>query len=102
MTQSYWQDAAADEAMQEEHAFVWSAMSDTMDPDLAGKRVSTQAAIRVVSCGSSLTALRFPKGSGYDPASGAIDDARRLTAGLPLTFEVPTASRRAERVRRRI
>ena len=88
MTQSYWQDAAADEAMQEEHAFVWSAMLDTIDVDLAGKRVLD------AGCNQGgflrLVADRFAisEGFGYDPASGAIDDARRLTAGLPLTFEV--------------
>lgn len=88
MTQSYWQDAAADEAMQEEHAFVWSAMLDTIDVDLAGKRVLD------AGCNQGgflrLVADRFAisEGFGYDPASGAIDDARRLTAALPLTFEV--------------
>ena len=39
MTQTYWQDAAADAAMQEEHGFVWRAMLDTIDVDLGGKRV---------------------------------------------------------------
>ncbi|HEX4670955.1 MAG TPA: hypothetical protein VH279_01745, partial [Solirubrobacteraceae bacterium] len=39
MTDAYWQDAAADEAMQEEHGFVWEAMLDTIVVDLAGKRV---------------------------------------------------------------
>ena len=88
MTQTYWQDAAADEAMQEEHGFVWSAMLDTIDVDLTGKRVLD------AGCNQGgflrLVADRFAisEGFGYDPASGAIDDARRLAGGRPLTFEV--------------
>jgi predicted rRNA methylase YqxC with S4 and FtsJ domains len=39
MSQIYWQGAAADEAMQDEHAFLWKAMLETIDVDLAGKRV---------------------------------------------------------------
>ncbi|MGO9381913.1 MAG: hypothetical protein ACLP4W_07405 [Mycobacterium sp.] len=39
MSQTYWQGAAADEAMQDEHAFVWKSMLETIDVDLAGKRV---------------------------------------------------------------
>ena len=39
MSQTYWRDATADEAMQDEHAFVWTAMLDTIEIDLAGKRV---------------------------------------------------------------
>jgi SAM-dependent methyltransferase len=88
MTQPYWQDAAADEAMQEEHGFVWSAMLDMIDVDLTGKRVLD------AGCNQGgflrLVADRFAisEGFGYDPASGAIDDARRLAGGRPLTFEV--------------
>jgi SAM-dependent methyltransferase len=88
MTQSYWQDAAADEAMQEEHCFVWSAMLDTIDVDLTGKRVLD------AGCNQGgflrLVADRFAisHGFGYDPASGAIEDARRLAEGRRLTFEV--------------
>ena len=36
MSQRYWQGAAADEAMQDEHAFIWKAMLETIDVDLAG------------------------------------------------------------------
>jgi SAM-dependent methyltransferase len=88
MTQTYWQNAAADEAMQEEHGFVWSAMLDTIDVDLTGKRVLD------AGCNQGgflrLVADRFAisEGFGYDPASGAIDDARQLAGGRPLTFEV--------------
>src|ERR1700749_3031254 len=88
MTPSYWQDAAADEAMQEEHGVVWSAMLDTIDVDLTGKRVVDAGCnqggfLRVVA-----DRFAISEGFGYDPASGAIDDARRLAGGRPLTFEV--------------
>jgi len=88
MTQTYWQDAAADEAMQEEHGFVWRAMLDTIDVDPTGKRVLD------AGCNQGgflrLVADRFAisEGFGYDPASGAIEDARRLAGARPLTFEV--------------
>ena len=39
MSTSYWRGAAEDEAMQDEHRFVWTAMLDTIDVDLAGTRV---------------------------------------------------------------
>ena len=86
MTQTYWQDPAADEAMQAEHGFVWRAMLDTVDVDLAGRRVLD------AGCNQGgfmrLVADRFAisEGFGYDPASGAIEDARRLAGGRPLTF----------------
>src|SRR5579862_6377433 len=74
--------------MQEEHVFVWQAMLDTIDADLAGRRVLDAGCnrggfLRLLSdrCG-------IAEGFGYDPAAGAIEDARRLTAGRPLHFEV--------------
>lgn len=85
---TYWQDAAADEAMQEEHGFVWRAMLATVDLDLAGKRVLD------AGCNQGgflrLVADRYPisEGFGYDPASGAIEDARRLAGARPLAFEM--------------
>jgi SAM-dependent methyltransferase len=90
----YWRGAAEDEAMQEEHGFLWRALLDTIDIDLAGRRVLDAGCNRggflrllVDECGIS-------DGYGYDPASGAIDDARRLAGQRPLTFEtaatVPT------------
>ena len=56
MTPTYWQDAAADEAMQEEHGFVWRAMLDTVDVDLAGRRV--------LDAGARL-AVRFVPAAGH-------------------------------------
>lgn len=88
MTQAYWQGAAADEAMQDEHGFVWKAMLDTIDIDLSGKRVLDVGCNR----GGFLRLLAdrcgIVEGFGYDPASGAIDDARRLVGPRPLQFEV--------------
>ena len=88
MSQTYWQDAAADEAMQDDHAFIWRAMLDTIDIDLAGKRVLDAGCNR----GGFLRLLAdrcgIVEGFGYDPASGAIEDARRLAGQRPLQFEV--------------
>jgi hypothetical protein len=39
MSQTDWQGAAADEAMQAEHGFIWDAMRETIDGDLVGTRV---------------------------------------------------------------
>jgi SAM-dependent methyltransferase len=88
MSQTYWQDAATDEAMQAEHAFVWKAMLETIDRDLAGKRVLDAGCNR----GGFLRLLGdkcgIAEGFGYDPATGAIEDARRLAGKRPLQFEV--------------
>ena len=87
MSQAYWQDAAADEAMQEEHGFVWQAMLDTIDIDLAGKRVLDAGCNRGGFLRLLADRCAIAEGFGYDPASGAIDDARRLAQQRPLTFE---------------
>ena len=85
---SYWRGAVDDEAMQDAHGFVWKAMLDTIDVDLAGKRVLDAGCNR----GGFLRLLgdecEIAEGWGYDPASGAIDDARRLAGPRPLRFEV--------------
>ena len=84
---SYWRGAAEDEAMQEEHGFVWRAMLETIDVDLARKRVLDAGCNR----GGFLRLLAdrygIAEGFGYDPASGAIEDARRLVGDRPLHFE---------------
>jgi SAM-dependent methyltransferase len=73
--------------MQDEHAFVWQAMLDTIDFDLAGRRVLDAGCNR----GGFLRLLvlrgGISAGYGYDPAAGAIADARRLAGDLPLCFE---------------
>jgi hypothetical protein len=86
-TKTYWRGAAHDEAMQDEHAFVWNTMLETIDVDLAGTRVldagcNGGAFLRRLADESDLA-----EGFGYDPASGAIHDARRLAGGRPPHFE---------------
>ena len=85
---AYWRGAAEDEAMQEEHGFIWRAMLDTIEVELAGKRVLDAGCNR----GGFLRLLadRFgiTEGFGFDPASGAIEDAARLAGSRPLRFEV--------------
>ncbi|MBS4728717.1 methyltransferase domain-containing protein [Mycobacterium sp. SM1] len=88
---SYWRSAAEDEAMQNEHRFVWKAMLDTIDVDLAGKRVLDVGCNR----GGFLRLLAdecgIGEGFGYDPAAGAVEDARRLAGARPLRFETAAA-----------
>jgi SAM-dependent methyltransferase len=87
MERTYWRGAAEDEAMQDEHGFIWLAMLDTVGADLAGLRVLDAGCnrggfLRLLCDRCGITA-----GFGYDPASGAIEDARRLAGARPLTFE---------------
>jgi hypothetical protein len=69
----YWRGAVEHEAIQDAHGFVWTAMLDTIDVDLAGKRVLA------VGCNQGgllcllSDACEIADGCGYDPAS------RRLT-----------------------
>ena len=82
----YWQSAADDEAMQEEHGFIWRAMLDTIDVDLSGRRVLDAGCNR----GGFLRLLyddaNIAEGYGFDPATGAIGDAQRLAGERPLRF----------------
>jgi SAM-dependent methyltransferase len=82
----YWRGAAEDQAMQDEHEFIWRAMLDTVDVDLAGRRVLDAGCnqggfLRLLADQAGIGA-----GYGYDPASQAVEDARRLAEGRPLTF----------------
>jgi SAM-dependent methyltransferase len=89
--ESYWQTQVDDAAMQHEHAFIWKAMLDTVDIDLRGKRV-LDAGCNQGGFLRLLADLRgIAVGYGYDPAAGAIADARRLTDDRPLVFEVADA-----------
>lgn len=86
MDATYWRSAADDEAMQDEHGFIWSAMLEAIDVDLAGRRVLDAGCnrggfLRLLADGHGIA-----EGFGYDPAAGAIDDARRLAGGRPLHF----------------
>ena len=87
MSQTYWQDAAADEAMQDEHAFIWRAMLETIDIDLADRRVLDAGCNRGGFLRLLADRYAIAEGFGYDPASGAIEDARRLAGQRPLQFE---------------
>jgi SAM-dependent methyltransferase len=85
---TYWQGAAEDEAMQDEHGFVWRAMLDTIDADMAGRRVLDAGCNRGGFLRLLVDRYGIAEGFGYDPASGAIEDARRLAGQRPLTYEV--------------
>src|SRR5207248_6325878 len=91
MSGAYGRGAAADEAMQDEHGFIWLAMLETIDVDLAGKRVLDAGCNR----GGFLRLLAdrsgIAEGWGFDPAAGAIADARRLAGERRLTFEAADA-----------
>jgi SAM-dependent methyltransferase len=87
MNSTYWQSAADDEAMQDEHLFIWRAILETIDVDPSGKKVLDAGCNR----GGFLRLLadrhNIAEGMGYDPATGAIDDARRMAGQRPLRFE---------------
>jgi SAM-dependent methyltransferase len=84
----YWQSAADDEAMQDEHGFIWQAMLDTIDVDLVGTRVLDAGCNRGGFLRLLFDTANIKEGYGYDPAAGAVEDARRLAAARPLSFEV--------------
>jgi SAM-dependent methyltransferase len=88
MSTPYWRGAAEDAVMQDEHGFIWKAMLDTIDTDLAGRRVLDAGCNRGGFLRLLVEAAGIAEGRGYDPASGAISDARRLAGDRPLTFEV--------------
>ena len=84
----YWQSEAEDASMQDEHEFVWRAMLDTIDIDLTGRRILDAGCNRGGFLRLLCAEASIADGSGYDPAAGAIADARRLGRELPLRFEV--------------
>jgi SAM-dependent methyltransferase len=90
----YWRGAAEDEAMQDEHGFLWRALLGSIDIGLEGLRVLDAGCNRGGFLRLLVDESGIAEGYGYDPASGAIDDARRLAGQRPLTFEtavtVPT------------
>jgi SAM-dependent methyltransferase len=87
VSEPYWRSADDDEAMQDEHGFLWQAMLDTIGIDLAGRHVLDAGCNRGGFLRLLVDESRIAEGYGYDPASGAIDDARRLAGERPLTFE---------------
>jgi SAM-dependent methyltransferase len=86
--QSYWRGAAEDEAMQDDHGFVWNAMLDSIDKDLAGAKVLDVGCNRGGFLRLLVDRNAIDDGFGYDPARGAIEDARKLAGPRPLHFEV--------------
>jgi SAM-dependent methyltransferase len=94
VTDGYWQTAGADEAMQDEHGFIWQAMLDTIaesdDLVLAGSRVLDVGCNRGGFLRMLVDAAEIGEGYGYDPAAAAIGDAHRLAGDRPLTFEAAT------------
>jgi SAM-dependent methyltransferase len=97
MTHTYWQDAATDAAMQEAHAFIWDAILTTIDVGLAGARVLDAGCNRGGFLRLLADRYAITEGYGYDPAAGAIADARALTGLRPLQYQtadtVPTGWR---------
>jgi len=87
MDDAYWRSATEDEAMQEEHGFLWRALLDTIDIDLAGRRVLDAGCNRGGFLRLLVDDAAIAQGYGFDPAAGAIEDARRLAGDRPLTFE---------------
>ena len=77
MSTSYWRSSAEDEAMQDEHGFLWKAMLDTIDTELTGRRVLDAGCNRGGFLRLLVDTAGIAEGDGYDPASGAITDARR-------------------------
>ncbi len=84
---SYWRSAAEDEAMQDEHRFVWEAMVKAVDSDLAGRRVLDIGCNRGGFLRMLYDSCHIAEGFGYDPAEAAIADARRLAGPRPLRFD---------------
>jgi SAM-dependent methyltransferase len=85
---TYWRSAAEDEAMQDEHGFVWEAMVDAVDSELAGRRVLDIGCNRGGFLRMLCDSRHIAEGCGYDPAAAAIADARRLAGRRPLQFDV--------------
>ena len=77
--------------MQDEHGFIWRALLDTIDVDLAGRRVLDAGCNRGGFLRLLVDRHDIAEGFGYDPAAGAIDDARRLAGDRRLHFDVSSS-----------
>lgn len=84
---TYWRGAAEDEVMQDEHLFLWRAMLDAVDVELSGRRVLDAGCNRGGFLRLLVDRSGIAEGFGYDPAPGAVEDARRLAGPRPLHFE---------------
>jgi SAM-dependent methyltransferase len=87
VSSEYWRGAVEDHTMQDEHEFIWRAMLETIDLDLARARVLDAGCNRGGFLRLLVDSAGISAGYGYDPAPGAVADARRLTGERPLTFE---------------
>jgi SAM-dependent methyltransferase len=87
MVGPYWRGPAEDEAMQDEHGFIWLAMLEMVDASLSGCKVLDAGCNRGGFLRLLVDRAAIGEGFGYDPAPGAIEDARRLTGSRPLSFE---------------
>jgi SAM-dependent methyltransferase len=88
MTDQYWRGAIEDEVMQDEHGFLWLAMLEMVDFPLTGCKVLDVGCNRGGFLRLLVDRAAIGGGFGYDPAPGAIEDARRLAGPRALTFEV--------------
>jgi SAM-dependent methyltransferase len=88
MGDGYWRSAAEDAVMQDEHGFIWLAILDTVDEDLRGRKVLDAGCNQGGFLRLLVDAREIGEGWGFDPAAGAIEDARRLAGNRPLGFEV--------------
>jgi SAM-dependent methyltransferase len=88
MVGQYWRGALEDEVMQDEHGFLWLAMLEMVDIPLSGKKVLDVGCNRGGFLRLLVDRADIGTGFGYDPAPGAIEDARGLTGTRALTFEV--------------
>jgi hypothetical protein len=72
VSETYWRGADEDEAMQEEHVFLWRALLDTASTagiDLAGRRVLDAGCNRGGFLRLLVDDARIAEGRGYDPAA---------------------------------
>ncbi len=74
--------------MQDEHGFIWLAMLEMIDTPLVEKKVLDVGCNRGGFLRLLVDRADIGSGWGYDPAPGAIEDARRLAGARALTFEV--------------
>jgi SAM-dependent methyltransferase len=88
VSDGYWRSAAEDAAMQDEHGFIWLAILETVAEDLRGRKVLDAGCNQGGFLRLLVDAHEIGEGWGYDPAAGAIEDARRLSGDRALTFEV--------------
>ena len=88
MVDQYWRGAVEDEVMQDEHGFIWLAMLEMVDAPLSGNKVLDVGCNRGGFLRLLVDRAEIASGFGFDPARGAIEDARRLAGTRPLTFEV--------------